>query len=481
MPAPIAPSKNERDKVIDALAAAKASADDAAKALDALDRRKRDIHDNVSNKTPVWLRWRLNQEIESAIANDPEYARLKDKALIARLNDAESHNRALSLTVAIYGLTPPTADFHGDSRAATTNMVARRWLPHYSEWETQDSFGGQWRKRTPLEIQEERRRQGAPTGAITIGDGEIRIFGNAFDDPDDLATLIFHETSHWVDVAGKSGGFRNSDPPYISFRTEQNAYERQAAFAAQLGKDPTWLKAQADRYRLQAEVSIAEKLQWKDVKIRHPDWIGTDRKGMLGSVPPASDVSAGDEELLSRKMAEMKKSVDEARDYQKRIEEVERQGREAHPIEIHPTFPGQDPPGYVRIVPTRPGEGPKPVRGIRVDNGLYEMAEALKIARQACADPISITDAMVAEVDWSRLLKSDPDRFRTGLSPCESRVFDREVAFARSWTQGAILGATAIRDAVAEPVSAPVGNGGSAPSTPSHDPVWERVRPIIPH
>ena len=482
MPAAQIPSEAEKDRLAAALADARAAQAAAERTRAALAEGRRLARDEFLSKLPAWKKWSVTEaQVEEAIRADPLFSKLEKQCIFAVLTNGDKHDEAIRMTVAIYGLVPPTFDFHGDSRAASPNMVARRWLPHFSEWETQDQWGGKWRKRTKGELSSEANSQGAAAGALTTGDGDIRIFGNAFNDPDHLAALIYHETSHWVDVAGKSGGFRFSDLPEVSFLTEKRAYEQQAAMLSRLGQDPIWFLTQAEKFRLQATISADLHLTWEDVKAGYPNWIGTDRKGLLGSVPSPSEVSAGDEALLARKMAEMKASVDEQRDYQERLREFERQGREAHPIEIHPTFPGQDPPGYVRVVPTRPGEGPQPVAGIKVDNGLAEMMLALKVARMACADPSSVTDGMLAQIDWSHMLRgTNPDQFRRGMSACESRVFDREVAFARSWTPGTTLGSGAIRDAATEPSSSPVG-GGTVPTTPSHDPVWQNVRPILPH
>lgn len=492
MPSPIVPSSTEKAKVSASLAEASRAATAAEAARQKVEDRKTQAARNFVEQTPSWLRWRLTREkIDAAVEADPEYKRLKEHALVTGWTSAEKHNEAIRTAAAVYGLIPPTTDFTGDPRAAAVNLTAKPWLPHFSQWETVDSSTGKWRKRSKTELQVEGRENsfsngrsridGAPAGALTIGNGEIRIFENAFSTPDDLALLIYHETSHWVDIAGKSGGFRLSDTPDISFRTEQHAYERQATFAASLGLDPAWAQALSERYRLQADQSIREHLQWKYVKIRHPDWIGTDRKGMLGSVPAPSDIAPGDESLLARKMSEIQETVRKERENQELLKELERRSREATPIEIRPTQPGDLPPGYVPAIPTRPGDGPAPVRGVEMNDGLAEIAAVRAVAKLACANPAAVTDGQLSAIGWSSLARAHgTERYRDDLTACEQRVYDRMLSFAGSWTPGANLGADEIRAAAAGYAGGRTG-GGAVPPPQSHDPVWGRVRPILPH
>lgn len=238
-------------------------------------------------------------------------------------------NDAIRLTVAVYNLTPPVADFTGDPRASVLT-TAKPWLPRYSERETYDEVLGRYRPRTAEELRKEAAKSQSAIGgsgivaaARTSAKGEISMFSQAFEDPDDLAALIYHETSHWVDVVAKPGGGRDSDLPIVTFQSEADAYARSAKIAKLLGRDPTQMEGLAARYQLQAQESAGRSWEW--VVLNRRNWLGTDRRGPLGMVPAEPETGSDGEEILRQKMVETQKRVKENKE---NLERLERERRE---------------------------------------------------------------------------------------------------------------------------------------------------------
>lgn len=308
LPKPVLPSTTARQKVAAALAAIKTTAGQEAVSVADLKKRTDEIRAELEkqyNRLPQWMIDRIvtPDKVQEAALSDREYLAKQETLRTAIAENYNAHNAAILAAATEYQLFPPVMDFTGDPRAASVNMVAKSWFPRYSRHETIDKDNGSWRKRNPQDLIDEAGRDGAVAAALTHGDGSIGIFDNAFSTPEELAVLIFHETSHWVDVAGRSGGFKKSDLPEVSFRTEQRAYAQAAAFAAKLGLNPQWHLDRAARFELQAKECEDKHLTWPQVILKQ-GWIGKDRKGLLAMAPVESENSAGDEELLRQRMYE---------------------------------------------------------------------------------------------------------------------------------------------------------------------------------
>jgi hypothetical protein len=312
MPAPSPASTS----AIQNVAAALTVAADADKVEDAaaqdLENRYEEIRARLANSYRMIPRRLANllltdEKVRSAALADQEYVSRQEKLLLAAANNYEAHNAVILEVVNAYHLLPPVMDFAGDPRAASLNMVAKRWLPHYSRHEKRDGNTGQWRKRNERELAQEQLDNALGGGGVmaarTRGNGVIELYGQAFSSPEDLAINIFHETSHWVDIAAKPGGFNyGSDLPEVSFRTEQHAYERAATFALQIGANAQKQLVLAKQFELQAKESEEKHLTWPQVLLKR-GWIGRDR-GMMAMAPAESEISPGDEELLRQKMDE---------------------------------------------------------------------------------------------------------------------------------------------------------------------------------
>lgn len=318
MPKPSAPtSAADINKVSAAMAqviAASAREAAAAKSLDALYFTIRNDLRNSYAQLPQWLIDRLvtDQTVMKAALKDSDYIEKQKNLRSAITENYDARNKAILEVASAYHLFPPVRDFTNDPRGAGVNMVAKPWRPQYSRHEKRDE-NGRWQVRTPEDLAQERLTNAAAGGGVmearTRGDGTMELYGQAFANPDRLAVAIFHETSHWVDVAGKSGGHTSSDLPYVSFRTEQHAYERAAIFAATL-KDGGALHAQlAAKYKMQADIAEIKRLTWGQVLTKYPNWIGTDRKGSLALAPAESELSPGDEALLEKKFEEAGKKA----------------------------------------------------------------------------------------------------------------------------------------------------------------------------
>lgn len=302
MPKVLVPSLGDKGHVIHAIEAAKIASEDEIFQLRELNRLKSNISGDPNR--------------------DGDYVRQLQVVQSATKAKYDLYNEAIRVAVAVYGLTPPIRDFNGDPRAAVgTN--GKGWLPRYSERETYDAALGRFRPRTNEELAEERTRNGAVIGGLTWARGEISLFSQAFDNPDDLAVLIYHETSHWLDVVSKTGGFLKSDPPSVSFNSEVAAYTRSAVVAQKLGRDPTPMLALAAQFQKQADESAGRSWAWVIANKRN--WLGTDRRGRLALLPPDEEDSSDGEETLQTKMTEMQRAVKENREY---IESLEKERAE---------------------------------------------------------------------------------------------------------------------------------------------------------
>lgn len=266
-------------------------------------------------RLPNWVIDKIvtKESILKAALRDADYMQKQEVHRAAVAGSYNAHNAAILEVSKAYSLFPPIRDFTGDPRAAGVNMVAKPWLPRFSRHEKRDETTGQWRVRNAAELEKERlansRVGGGVAAALTRGNGVMELYSQAFATPDELALTIYHETSHWIDIAGKSGGFKDSDLPEISFRSEQQAYQQAALFAAQLGVNSTFHSDRAAQFRKQADTAEREHLRWDQVSVRHPDWIGIDRKGSLALAPAESDLSQGDAALLEKKFAEAGKKA----------------------------------------------------------------------------------------------------------------------------------------------------------------------------
>lgn len=280
------PSATARQAVIDAIAAA-----DKAKAAEVA----------AYNKLA---------DLKFLIKGDPnqdgDYVKQLQTIQAATKIKYDLYNAAIRIASAEYNLIPPVADFTGDLRAAVLT-TAKPWLPRYSEREIYDDVLRRFRPRTKSELDAEAAKSqsaiggaGGVAAARTWSRGEISIFGQAFKNPDDLAVLIYHETSHWLDVVAKTGGGRDSDLPSVLFKSEAEAYARSAKIAQQLGRDSTQMLALAARYEMQAKESSTH--DWKWVIANRRNWLSIDRRGPLAIIPTEPESSSDDEATLRQKM-----------------------------------------------------------------------------------------------------------------------------------------------------------------------------------
>lgn len=278
---------------------------------------------------------RIKSRIEGDPHQDGDYVKQLQVVQFATTKKYDLANDAIRLAVAAYSLTPPVGDFTGDPRAAALTTV-KPWIPRYSEREIYDDASGRFRRRTPEELRSEAAKSQAAIGgagnvaaARTWSKGEISMFDQAFQNPDDLATLIYHETSHWVDIAAKPGGGRDSDPPIVTFQSEADAYARSAKIAKLLGRNFSQMENLAAQYQLQAKESGGRSWEW--VIVNRRQWLGTDRRGPLGMAPAEPETGSDGEAILRQKMAETLRQAKETRERQERLQK-ERQ-KEAERIE----------------------------------------------------------------------------------------------------------------------------------------------------
>ncbi|HBL18960.1 MAG: hypothetical protein A2X36_15015 [Elusimicrobia bacterium GWA2_69_24] len=213
------------------------------------------------------------------------------------------YQAAMSLTVRAYGLEPPQKSFPNDF--SLEKMPG--WEPRFSELEIYDNRSRRWRPRTTPEegalkdqlaqtpvisAGNQRFDMGLPGGKFWPKDGRISIFRQAFVtmDPDDLASLIYHETVHWVDFMSDS---RARMDPYEEFVREARAYSSQAVFLQKLGKTGAAASAQAisDQFDKQAKTvaRLGRDLSWPQLLTNPITRTWLPPSNLDGSVVPSPD------------------------------------------------------------------------------------------------------------------------------------------------------------------------------------------------
>lgn len=311
MPVPVPPSIAAKKKVEKALVAIKTAEINEKASAEKLADRLNFIRFELEeeNNKRFFRRTIKAEDVAAAALLDQEYVFRQENLRTATNATYMAHNAAIREAMSAYHLLPPVTDFTGDPRAAEVNMVDQPWLPHYSRREIRDKNTGQWRKRDAEDLAQERLENAVVGGGVmaarTRGNGVMEFYGQAFSSPEELAINLYHETSHWVDIAGRSGGFKVGNPPEVSFRTEQHAYERAAAFAKQIGANPQRHQDLANQFKLQAKITEDEHLTKAQILTdpRFQLWIGKRWEGSLAMAPAEPDISPGDEALLQKMMA----------------------------------------------------------------------------------------------------------------------------------------------------------------------------------
>ncbi|PIR16070.1 MAG: hypothetical protein COV48_10915 [Elusimicrobia bacterium CG11_big_fil_rev_8_21_14_0_20_64_6] len=148
-------------------------------------------------------------------------------------NKYAAYNAAIEKTIDLYQLSPKVTDPINHTQFPAERM--RPWAPRYSENETyeRDPATGilMGRRLGDEENREIWKRRGVAFSANTPvppangagtskDDARIALFPGAFSSPDHLASLIFHETTHWLDRNARGRAANPSE----HFESEIRAY-----------------------------------------------------------------------------------------------------------------------------------------------------------------------------------------------------------------------------------------------------------------
>lgn len=203
-------------------------------------------------------------------------------------------NGAVALAESAYHLTPPRTSFPDAPRGKEVTS----WKPRFSKLEKYDETTGRWRARTDDEIKREssqtminvggKKVPMGVTAAQTWPDGRISVHWLAFvrndgtDDnpkyvpaPDMLASLIAHETVHWVrehrsrEISSKLFIFESFAGEAAGFAAQGHLLQAQGNPAASEFLD------YANRYLDQASQmsGMPEDITWEKLERMHPDWL----------------------------------------------------------------------------------------------------------------------------------------------------------------------------------------------------------------
>lgn len=330
----------------------------AAQALEVLEKKAR------TDLTLAGVMYRANTDKTSAkaVADRQQLNKKGDDLRLAKLATQTAYDAAIAKTADVYRLTPRVVDFSQDASLGEPWRAMRPWLPRYSTEETVDKITGQWRRRDLTELANEEAENKAeaaalgvtgwrlPAGANTdIKTGQMRIFGYAvFDDkgkvnPDHLAALILHETTHWVDSVSAAGKIHTLADKYA---LEARAYANMARLNAALGNqaEATAQTKVAAQYEIQRAESKRLGLTADQIRINphYRRWLRvpetSDMRGG-GSNPgdPESQKVAGEESFLDG-LPRLGDASANARDITRTLVEREQREREEYQRRDHAAF-----------------------------------------------------------------------------------------------------------------------------------------------
>lgn len=217
-------------------------------------------------------------------------------------------NSAVALAESAYHLTPPRTSFPDAPRGGEVAS----WKPRFSKLEKLDEKTQRWRARTDDEIKKEssqtminidgKKVPMAAFAAQTWSDGRISLHWLAFvrnagtdenpkyvPDPDLLASLIAHETVHWVrehrrrDSSIKSQIFESYAGEAAGCAAQAHLLQAQGNPAASEFLDLS------NRYLEQARqmTGAPEDITWEELERLHPDWlpVGGHGRALRSGVP----------------------------------------------------------------------------------------------------------------------------------------------------------------------------------------------------
>jgi hypothetical protein len=210
-------------------------------------------------------------------------------------------NAAVALAVPAYNLTPPRTAFPDAPRGA--EVVP--WKPRFSKLEKFDETTRRWRARSKEEIEVEASQADGKAVAMgvsaaqTWSDGRISLHWLAFvrnggtranpvyvPDPDFLASIIAHETVHWVrehrrkESTSRMGIFEAYAGESAGNAAQADLLRKQGhPAAAEFSKN-------ADQYLEQARqmTGAPDDVTWEEVASLHPDWLPVGGHGR--ALPP---------------------------------------------------------------------------------------------------------------------------------------------------------------------------------------------------
>jgi hypothetical protein len=356
-----------------------------------------------------------------------------------------ARTKAIHMTIQAWGLAP--AKLSGTSVMRWTKGRTITWLPvagKIEDRQVESPKGKLGLSKKPSE----------PADAVTYPDGVTYISESRFlRGPGYLASVLLHERTHFEQFTTEGTG-----------NVLSRAQRQEQALQAEVDNTKYFYDPVKDKDLINETKNALRKEKQKVLL----------EKGLLGRLRrllPADGKPDSSESIVhtNAELADISGLVAQAR-AQADIARREREEREAltraaaetadkmlrdaennHPAELLPTRPGEDPPGYVRAVPTQPGRGAIALNPTRIP---YSQLQFKDIASRACSAPPKTVDRQLAAVDWEQFQKEpNIELYADGISPCERRVFMKLVELGRMWRPGVVIGADAVRAAAVEPGS----------------------------
>lgn len=193
-------------------------------------------------------------------------------------HNADRHNAALAATIEAFGLTPA---FTTPPPEVTLLHRMNQWGPRYTGCEARDAFGNC----RELSSAERKALEVVQLGETKHEGGQIWIFPAAFDSPERLATVVLHESIHWIHTVKRMG---TPPTPYEYFASERVAYALQADAAGRLGlKEEGEWRARSGKEGINAEGVRGRDWAW--VRSHRPDLMRQVQgyAELAGASPPA--------------------------------------------------------------------------------------------------------------------------------------------------------------------------------------------------
>lgn len=332
-------------------------------------------------------------------------------------------------TLDAYGLRPPVEDFRGHPAAApgmTSSLFP--WHPRFAEAEVKNPDGS-FRQRNEVELTEEPYDgvTDAATGRMYIhrsgfvSDHSTLFRGTPKWNPDALASILVHESAHWVYVMMHAGGHANDAS--VRLQSEEFALTHQADFFEHVLLDAagaTALREAAARAGVRSALALKHHTTVEEAKAY--GWLhgvsgfghSARTQGELEAVPPISDEEfAASLERIHAEAAQRAAALNHG---------LQRAG---------PTAPSASEPLYARAGPAAPSAHTPPTLTAPRRTADHEI---IAMVSAACREDWAAAGSFISSYTeiWEAHIRALEDSASVRPDGCERSLLYRVAAMRRA-------------------------------------------------